>query len=293
MIPFVVQPIVHIGPFTVAAFGLIVAAAAGLGLTLGRARFDARGLDREIGAQIATWMLIGGFAGAHVFSVLFYFPRQLISDPLLLVRFWEDVSSMGGMLSGLLALYIVLRRNSAVLTPAQRWEYFGAVAYVFPFALFVGRIACSFAHDHPGVITTFPLAVSLETQPAQAFIRSVYGAPHALSLPNPIPSGAGFHDLGIYECLYLGVVVVPVTWMMGRRNVRPEMFVISFISLYMPARFLLDFLRVSDTRYAGLTPAQWVCLSAIAAIPFLVAHAQKAAQLADQKDNTPDIGETP
>ena len=288
MIPFVTQPMLHLGPLAISAFGVIVAAAVALGLSLGRARFDACGLDRETGAQIATWMLIGGFAGAHMFSVMFYFPRQLVDDPLLLVRFWDNVSSMGGMLGGLLALYIVLRRNTA-LTSAQQWVVLGAVAYVFPFALFVGRIACSLAHDHPGIVTTFPLAVSLETEAAQAFIRSVYlAAGTPLQLAHPVPVGVGFHDLGIYECMYLGIIVVPLMWWLGRRDPAPEMFVAAFIALYMPARFLLDFLRVADARYIGLTPAQWISLIAIATLPFLIAHARTGLQTSAQLNNTSD-----
>ena len=34
--------------------------------------------------------------------------------------------------------------------------------------------------------------------------------------------------------------------------------------LYLPARFVLDLLRIRDATYAGLTPAQWMCLPALA-----------------------------
>ena len=45
----------------------------------------------------------------------------------------------------------------------------------------------------------------------------------------------------------------------------------------MPVRFLLDFLRVSDVRYAGLTPAQWAALCVLTALPFLLHRARTAA----------------
>ena len=51
---------------------------------------------------------------------------------------------------------------------------------------------------------------------------------------------------------------------------RPGTFLVAFIALYMPVRFALDFLRVSDVRYAGLTPAQWAALAALAALPLVV-----------------------
>jgi hypothetical protein len=49
----------------------------------------------------------------------------------------------------------------------------------------------------------------------------------------------------------------------------PGTFLASFIALYMPIRFALDFLRVGDARYFGLTPAQWVAMVLFAALPIL------------------------
>ncbi|MGZ8463727.1 MAG: hypothetical protein ACXWWT_12930, partial [Candidatus Deferrimicrobiaceae bacterium] len=47
-------------------------------------------------------------------------------------------------------------------------------------------------------------------------------------------------------------------------------FLVVFPLFYVPARFFLDFLRISDARYFGLTPAQYagiaVFLAAIYAL---------------------------
>ena len=45
------------------------------------------------------------------------------------------------------------------------------------------------------------------------------------------------------------------------------MFVMVFLLMYMPARFMLDFLRVSDVRYLALTPAQWGAAVALLVLP--------------------------
>jgi prolipoprotein diacylglyceryltransferase len=52
----------------------------------------------------------------------------------------------------------------------------------------------------------------------------------------------------------------------------------TFIILYMPVRFLLDFLRVSDGRYLGLTPAQWVAVATLAALPIFAMHTRRLRQ---------------
>lgn len=152
--------------------------------------------------------------------------------------------------------------------------YLDVVAFVFPIALMVGRLACTVAHDHPGAITSFPLAVSLESAEAQEYITGVYAdAGRLAELPAaPALARLGFHDLGWYEFLYLAVIVVPAVLFLDRRPRRPGFFLAAFFALYLPVRFLLDFLRVADARFAGLTPAQWLALAALLVSPLIVAR---------------------
>lgn len=271
MIPYVEQPAIHLGPLTIHAFGVIVASAFALGLELGRRRVRALGLDPRIGERLAWWAVVGGFLGAHLFSVIFYFPREVAANPWHLLKFWEDISSFGGIFGGLLGIALFLRLHARETSSLDRWRYLDVAASVFPVSLLVGRIACSLAHDHPGSITTFPLAVSLRSQAAQGYIAEVYrGAGLAASVPPAsVLATMGFHDLGWYELLYLSLVLVPLTLWLSRRPRRPGFFLLLFIGLYMPVRFALDVLRVADARYIGLTPAQWAALALLAAWPGL------------------------
>ncbi|ODT02988.1 MAG: hypothetical protein ABS52_11145 [Gemmatimonadetes bacterium SCN 70-22] len=277
MLPYFEQPQVHLGPVTIAAFGVIVAASVMFGLSAGSRRFRALGLDAGLAEGFAWWVVVGGFLGAHLLSVLFYFPEKVAANPLLLFKLWEDISSFGGIVGGSLAIWLFLGRRGAHLDASTRWAFVDVAAYVFPISLMIGRIACAVAHDHPGTVTRFPLAVSLERPEARAHITSAYtNAGRAADLPPAnVLAGLGFHDLGWYEFLYLAGVVVPVVLFLARRERRrgvhhPGTFLVAFIALYMPARFALDVLRVSDVRYAGLTPAQWAALAALAALPVVL-----------------------
>lgn len=268
MIPYFQQPSVDIGPLTIHAFGAIVALAVFVGLLIGERRFAALGLDRELGGRMAWWIIVAGFLGAHLFAVLFYFPRLVVDDPLVLLRFWDHISSFGGILGGAVGLWLFFRLKAREIGPVTRLAYLDVAAFVFPMSLMIGRIGCALAHDHPGAVTSFPIAISLESAPAQDYIRAVYtdvgrGAelPPAAAL-----SQLGFHDLGLYEALYLGLLVVPAMLLLARRSRPHGYFLGAFVLLYMPARFLLDILRVSDVRYVGLTPAQWVAASALAVL---------------------------
>lgn len=267
MIPFVVQPCAQLGPLRLCAFGVIVAASVMAGLALGRRRFRVLGLDARVGVSMA-WYAIGfGFVGAHLFSVLFYFPRKLVENPLLLFKLWEDISSFGGILGGFIGILLFFRLKLREASRMTRLAYLDVAAFVFPVSLMVGRIACAFAHDHPGRITGFPLGISLSSADAQAFIRSVYSsAGRGAELPDPAALAAmGFHDLGWYELLYLAIIVVPVTLLSSRKPRKPGFYLGCFAILYAPVRFALDALRVSDARYAGLTPAQLACILILAA----------------------------
>lgn len=279
MIPYIEQPSIRIGPLTIHAFGAIVAAAVVAGLAIGARRFTQLGLDRAFGERMAWWAVVGGLLGAHVFSVILYFPRELAANPLLLLKVWQDISSFGGILGGTLGIWLFLRLRAPLMATPTRWAYLDVAAFVFPISLMIGRIACSLAHDHPGTLTTFPLAISLRSSQAQAYVVDIYqGAGRLAEVPNAaMLAHLGFHDLGWYEFLYLASVVVPITLASSRRQRTPGFFLVMFVALYMPVRFLLDFLRVSDVRYGRLTPGQWIAIAMLMALPALVSRVRAIA----------------
>ena len=102
----------------------------------------------------------------------------------------------------------------------------------------VARLGCFSVHDHPGVLTSFPLAVAF-------------------------PNGAR-HDLGLYDAIALGVFSV-ILYALDRRGKMRHRLLPLLAALYGTSRFLLDFLRAqdlpyTDARYLGLTPAQFACI---------------------------------
>jgi phosphatidylglycerol---prolipoprotein diacylglyceryl transferase len=273
MLPYFEQPVWQLGPLSVHAFGVAVAAAMWLGLMLGQRRFERLGLDVVTGQRLGGWMIGGGIVGAHLFSVLLYFPNKLQQDPWLLLRVWEDISSFGALLGGIggALLFFAIRANRE--EAEKKLAYLDAVAFVFPSSLAVGRIGCALAHDHPGTVTSFPLAISLKSQAALDYIGATYRTA-GLALPVEAQT-MGFHDLGLYEFLFLTLVVVPVFayWNQKRRAV--GFYLIAFAVLYLPVRFGFDMLRVGDARYIGLTPAQWVAALVMAMLPFAALRNRK------------------
>ncbi|MGZ8447617.1 MAG: prolipoprotein diacylglyceryl transferase family protein, partial [Candidatus Deferrimicrobiaceae bacterium] len=205
-------------------------------------------------------------------SVLVYFPREAMENPLLLLMFWEDISSFGGFAGGLLGLWLFFRFKARDAGAAVRLRYLDVIAYVFPFAWTIGRVACTVAHDHPGTVTTFPLAISLKSPEAQTYIAFFYREAGRLAELPPRAELAkmAFHDLGWYEFLYMACLMVPAFLVLDRKPRPPAFFLIAFPLFYVPARFSLDFLRVSDARYFGLTPGQHAGIAVFLAAVYLM-----------------------
>lgn len=274
MIPYFPQPSYHLfGPLTVHAFGTIVAVAVIVGWRMVVARTRAKGLDPELVQDLLSYVLLSGFVVAHLYSVLAYSPREAMEDPLLLLKFWEGISSFGGFAGGVLGLGLFFRFKARHADAATRLRYLDAIAYVFPFAWAIGRFACTVAHDHPGTVTSFPLGIRLDSPEAQIYIASFYREAGRLAeLPPPVVlAKMAFHDLGWYEFLYTLCLMVPAFLALDRKPRPPGFFLIAFLLLYAPVRFSLDFLRIGDARYLGLTPGQYAGIAVfLAAVFFMV-----------------------
>jgi phosphatidylglycerol:prolipoprotein diacylglycerol transferase len=273
MFPYFPQPEYHLfGPITVHAFGAIVALSVIVGWQMAVARSRTKGLDPGLFQDLLSYVVLSGFVVAHLYSVLAYFPRKAMEDPLLLLKIWEDISSFGGFAGGLLGLWLFFRFKARDVDAADRLRYLDVIAFVFVFAWAIGRFACTVAHDHPGTVTTFPLGISLKSPEAQNYIASFYREAGRLAeFPPPVElARMSFHDLGWYEFLYMACLMVPAFLVLDRKPRPPAFFLIAFPLLYVPARFFLDFLRIGDVRYYGLTPGQYAGMAVFLAAVYLM-----------------------
>jgi phosphatidylglycerol:prolipoprotein diacylglycerol transferase len=260
MVPYFPQPEIHLfGQITLHSFGALIALAVIVGWRMTIARCRKFGLDLAVCNDLLVYVVLAGFLVAHLYSVLAYSPGEVLQNPLILLKFWEDISSFGGIAGGVFGLWLYFRMKGERIGISDRWRYPDAIAYVFPFVWAIGRLGCTLAHDHPGTVTTFPLGVSLATRASRKYIHYYYRVADRLAeLPDAEElSGMGFHDLGWYEFLFTALFIVPVFLVLDRKPRQPGFFLITFLLLYVPGRFLLDFLRLADARYAGLTPAQY------------------------------------
>lgn len=233
VLPYVDLPDLHLFGLTIHPFGIFAALGVYTGavLTVRAGRVYGPGDTKSL-SEVFTWALLGGLLGAHLLHVLGYHPELLRTEgPLVLLKFWDGVSSMGGVLGGMAGIATYFWRKGLRIRP-----YWDALALGTAPGWTVARMGCAVVHDHPG-------------------IRS--DAWYAVAFP-----GGPRLDMGLADCLLLAVITVGL-YLLARRK-RPEGFLMGVLAIsYSVPRFFLDFLRAKDFglvdgRLLGLTPAQWI-----------------------------------
>jgi len=226
-----VIPGTHVG---LQPFGMLVAAGVFAGMRLAEWHAVKLGMRRDVITDCAIHVVIIGFILGHIFDLVFYYPEKLREDPLELFLVWKGLSSYGGFFGAVAGGFFWSHRRGLPLFPAL-----DQIAFGLPLGWFFGRLGCFVVHDHPGKVSTFFLAVNDYQYP---------GLPVA---PR--------HDLGLYEVLWALLVVPLFLWL--DRKPRPFGFWLGLIAvLYAPVRYGLDFLRVADKTYDGLTAAHYASI---------------------------------
>jgi phosphatidylglycerol:prolipoprotein diacylglycerol transferase len=238
------------GGRSIAAFGVLVVIGIALGIRFSQSRARVLGVpEREINVAMAL-ALLAGLLGSHVL-VLLTEPSATGRGVGNLVEFWSGMSSFGGFFGALVGLALYFRRRNW-LVEADILMQALVIGWVF------GRLGCTLVHDHVGAPSSFPLAIQFPDGPR--------------------------HDLGLYECLYTVLVLMPAVLVLNRRPRKPGTTIWVVALLYAPARFLADFLRHTDlpnpdARYLGLTSAQYACFI-VAVIAVGIARTQRRSAAA-------------
>jgi len=228
VLPYVQIPPIEIGGARIEVFGLLVAIGCIAGFLVARREARLQGLKPEVIDGCLFWALVPGFFMSRLFELVFYHPEQLIAAPWSVFYFWASMSSFGGFLGGAAGVtgHFLYTRQPVI-------PYCECLVVGLLVGWFFGRMGCSIVHDHPGIHTSFPLGVNFPDGPR--------------------------HDLGLYEWLYT-IVMLAVVFCLPRTRMPVGAMLGGVCIAYAPVRFLLDFLRIADAHYAGLTAAQYACI---------------------------------
>ncbi len=233
MIPYIELQSFEILGVVIYAWGLFVALGFLFGILVSVWHAKKNGLDRKIIIDLGFWILLSSIIGGRIGHIPYAFDLYF-DNPFSIFFLWDGgMSVFGGMIGAVIAGVIYLK-----IKKLNIWDYADSSVFGLPFGLWIGRIGCSLIHDHPGTATDFFLGIKY-------------------------PDGIVRHDHGFY--LSLNGFVLAVTFLILERFKAPKrLFIGVFAIEYGIIRLILDYYRVSDVTYRGLTPAQ------IFAIPMIV-----------------------
>ena len=237
-LPYVSLPDLHVWKIPIHTFGLLVATGVLIGWWLAVRRAERYGVPKNEMESFISWGLAFGFVLSHVIDQVLYHPRDVLENPVILLKIWTSISSFGGFIGGVVGVFVWKMTRRRRPRP-QLIPLLDHIMAIFPIGWIFGRMGCATAHDHIGRASTSFFAVN-------------------------VPGGPRF-DLGLLEML-LTIPIALATWWFAKKP-RPPGAIIGFVSvLYAPIRFPLDALRATDiinadARYLGFTPGQWMSIA--------------------------------
>lgn len=230
MIPYFAFHVFYLGPVPVQVWGLCVAAgmlaAAWVAVQLAKQR----GQTPAVIWDLLFWVMLGSFFFARLFHVVLYNLNFYTEFPGKILAVWDGGFSFVGGLFGAAVAGVWFLRNKNL----DVWAYVDTAMFGLPVGIGIGRIGCFLIHDHPGTLTHFILGVHY-------------------------PDGFVRHDLGLYESIN-GFVLFLIFFVLLKRKAPVGTFTVTFLIWYGVTRFFLDFLRINDVRYFGLTPSQYLAI---------------------------------
>ncbi len=237
MLPYLHLLFIQLGPVKIYTWGFFVS----LGFLAAYAVLIKKyPSEKNIFTDSLLYILIGSMIGARLFYVLFYAPETLSA----IRDFWKiwqgGMSSFGGFFAGFAVIYFY-----AKIKKINLYVLSGKIAFVLPLGLAISRIGCYLINDHPGIKTiASPLSVAY-------------------------PDGPRF-DLGLLLLIFDAMLFAYLAL-----KKKKTLYLESFLIIFGAGRFLLDFLRVEEPRFAGLIPSQYGSILMIAIGIYLLKNYKK------------------
>jgi phosphatidylglycerol---prolipoprotein diacylglyceryl transferase len=239
----------RLGSFEVTSFGLMVAIGALVGLWVFRRELAFSRLP-EGAVDGAVYGVLGGLVGAKLLWTFEHFGEEPALD-LLLSR--GGLSWFGGLAGGVgTALVYFVRRRYPILPVVAAATPALALGHA------IGRLGCFLVGDDYGRPTSLPWGVAFPE-----------GFP---------PTFERVHPTQLYEAAFLVVLAwLLVRW---RRRGAPDRVVLGrYLLLAGTARFLIEFIRVNERVFLGLTVAHLASLSlAVVGLVILSRRRSRAAR---------------
>ncbi|MBD2361718.1 prolipoprotein diacylglyceryl transferase [Anabaena sp. UHCC 0399] len=239
--------LVEIGPITIRWYGLLIASAVLIGVSLSQYLAKRRHVNPELLSDLSIWLVIAAIPSARIYYVLFEW-SEYAQNPGRIIAIWQGgIAIHGAIIGGTLAALIF-----AKLKRVSFWQLADLIAPSLILGQAIGRWGNFFNSEAFGRPTNLPwkLYIPLERRPPA------------------LASFEYFHPTFLYESLWnLMVFALLLTLFFRGLSGKPRLRVGTLFMLYLVAyslgRFWIEGLRTDSLMLGPLRIAQVVSLTGI------------------------------
>jgi len=193
-----------------------------------------KGSSDSLNFEQRILIIIGAAAGALIFSRLIgnlENPTALFSGEYNFIQLYASKTIVGGLIGGLIG---VETAKKFIGIKSSTGDLF---TYPIILGMMIGRVGC------------FLSGVSEPT----------FGIESNLPWAMDLGDGLLRHPTSLYEILFLGLIWILLRWFSKKQPKNGDLFK-GFMIFYLLFRFLIDFIKPTETLMLGLTAIQITCL---------------------------------
>lgn len=239
--------LIKIGPLTIRWYGLLIATAVLLGVSLSQYLAKRRHVNPDLLGDLVIWLVIGAIPAARLYYVLFEW-SEYAKNPGKIIAIWEGgIAIHGAILGGTIATLIFARINKISF-----WQLADLVAPSLILGQAIGRWGNFFNSEAFGSPTNLPwkLFIPLERRPL-GYENFDY-----------------FHPTFLYESVWnLMVFGLLLTLffrsLQGKPRLKTGTVFLVYLVAYSLGRFWIEGLRTDSLMFGPIRMAQVVSLVGI------------------------------
>ncbi|KAM3100316.1 prolipoprotein diacylglyceryl transferase [Phormidesmis sp. 146-12] len=235
------------GPIVLRWYGLLIASAVLIGVSLSQTLATKRRVDPELLSDLAVWLVVAAIPSARLYYVLFEW-QQYAQHPEKIVAIWEGgIAIHGAILGGTIAALIFSK-----IKRISFWQLADLVAPSLILGQAIGRWGNFFNSEAFGAPTNLPWKL---------FIPPVHR-------PAGFENVEFYHPTFLYESLWnLAVFGLLMTLFIqdlrGKIRLKVGTLFLTYLIAYSLGRVWIEGLRTDSLMFSGLRTAQIVSLIGI------------------------------
>lgn len=244
------------GPFAIRWYGLLIASAVLIGVTVSRWLARQRQVDPELMSDLVLWMVVGAIPAARLYYVLFEW-QQYADNPAQALAIWQGgIAIHGALIGGTIAALIFAR-----LKQVSFWQLADLATPAVILGQAIGRWGNFFNSEAFGRPTDLPWKLYIPEQ-IQVAGRAIFPRPEQYR------DIAYFHPTFLYESLWnIGLfgllLLLFFQGLKGRIPLKTGAIACLYLLGYSLGRVWIEGLRIDSLMLGPLRVAQLVSLGGI------------------------------